>query len=322
MVERTAARPGAVDAAPRDQSRPDAVFKWLTAACSLVVIVIMGGIFFELVRNSGMAIREFGFSFLTSDAWNPGTGEFGAASSVYGTLVSTAIAMVIAVPLSIIIAVYLVEVARPRASRFIGGAIELLAAIPSIIYGMWGLFVFAALMQDHVQPFLGNRLGALPLFQGPPMGIGMLTAGLILALMVLPFITAVTRDVLMMVPPVLKESAHGVGSTMWEAVRFVSLKYGRRGIVGAVFLGFGRALGETMAVTFVIGNSHGISDSLFSAGNTIASSLANEFNEASEPIYLSSLFALALVLFGITLAFQTIAHHWVARMQRLEAGDR
>jgi phosphate transport system permease protein len=302
--------------------RGDWAFRILTAACALAVIVVMGGILIELVRNSSLAIERFGLGFLTSDAWNPGAEEFGAASSVYGTVVSTAIAMLLAVPLSLIIAVYLVEVAHPRVSRVVGGAIELLAAVPSIIYGMWGLFVFAALMQRTVQPALGRWFGALPLFQGPPMGIGMLTAGLILTLMVLPFITAVTRDVLSMVPPVLKESAHGVGATMWEATRHVALKYGRRGIVGAVFLGFGRALGETMAVTFVIGNSHRISSSLFAAGNTIASSLANEFNEASEPIYLSSLFALALVLFALTLLFQTFAHFWVSRMQRQEAGDR
>jgi phosphate transport system permease protein len=282
----------------------------------------MGGILVELLRNSTMSMKEFGFGFLTSAEWNPYAGEFGAASSIFGTVVSTAIAMLLAVPLSLIIAIYLVEVAHPRASRIIGGGIELLAAVPSIIYGMWGLFVFAALMQDHVQPWLGKWFGFMPLFQGPPMGIGMLTAGLILTLMVLPFITAVTRDVLQMVPPVLKESAHGVGATMWEATRHIALKYGRRGIVGAVFLGFGRALGETMAVTFVIGNSHRISPSLFDAGNTIASSLANEFNEASEPLYLSSLFELALVLFAMTLVFQTLAHFWVSRMQKQEAGDR
>jgi phosphate transport system permease protein len=304
------------------QHRADRSFRLLTVACALTVIVLMAGILSELLRNSQLSIREFGFGFLTSDAWNPGVGEFGAASSVYGTLVSTAIAMLLAVPLSLIIAVYLVEVARPRLSRVIGGAIELLAAVPSIIFGMWGLFVFSALMQEHVQPALGKTLGFLPLFQGPPMGIGMLTAGLILTVMVLPFITAVTRDVLLMVPPVLKESAHGVGATMWEATRHVSLRYGRRGIVGAVFLGFGRALGETMAVTFVIGNTHRISASLFAAGNTIASSLANEFNEASEPIYLSSLFELALVLFALTLVFQIAAHFWVTRMQRQEACDR
>jgi phosphate transport system permease protein len=294
----------------------------LTAACALVVIILMGGILTELVTNSAQSMREFGWSFLVRDIWNPGANEFGAASSIYGTVASTAIAMLLAVPLSIIIAIYLVEVAHPRISKLIGGAIELLAAVPSIIYGMWGLFVFAALMQNTIQPALQDSLGFLPLFQGPPMGIGMLTAGLILTLMVLPFITAVTRDVLSMVPPVLKESAHGVGATMWEAVRHISLKYGRRGIIGAVFLGFGRALGETMAVTFVIGNSHRISPSLFAPGNTIASSLANEFNEASDPLYLSSLFQLALVLFGLTLVFQTAAHFWVRRMHRQEAGDR
>ena len=306
----------------KTEHRGDRIFRILTAACAFVVIALMAGIVVELVRNSGLSMRTFGLDFLTSDAWSPGKGEFGALSSVFGTVVSTAIAMVIAVPLSIIIAIYLVEVAPTRLARFVGGAIELLAAVPSIIYGMWGLFVFASLMQNTLQPWLGDNLGFLPLFQGPPMGIGMLTAGLILALMVIPFITAVTRDVLSMVPPVLKESAHGVGATLWEAVRHVSLKYGRRGIVGAVFLGFGRALGETMAVTFVIGNSHKISASLFAAGNTIASSLANEFNEASEPLYLSSLFQLALVLFGLTLVFQVLAHLWVGRMQRLEAGDR
>lgn len=302
--------------------KTDRAFRWMTLVSAIMVVVVMGGILFELLRNSGLAFDTFGFKFLVSDAWNPGAGEFGAASSVYGTLVSTAIAMLLAVPLSLFIAVYLVEVAHPRLSKFVGGAIELLAAVPSIIFGMWGLFVFAPLMQRYVQPALGNTLGFLPLFQGPPMGIGMLTAGLILALMVLPFITAVTRDVLLMVPPVLKESAHGIGATMWEATRGVALRYGRRGIIGAMFLGFGRALGETMAVTFVIGNSHRISASLFAAGNTIASSLANEFNEASEPIYLSSLFELALVLFVLTLAFQLAAHFWVRKMQRSESGDR
>jgi len=304
------------------QHRADITFKLITAFCALAVIVLMGGIFIELLRNSLPSIRTFGLGFLTSDAWNPGASEFGALSSMYGTLVSTGIAMLIAVPLGLIIAIYLVEVAHPAVSRVVGGAVELLAAIPSIIYGMWGLFVFAGVMQDHVQPALGETLGFLPLFQGPPMGIGMLTAGIVLAIMVLPFITAVTRDVLLMVPPVLKESAHGVGSTMWESVRSVSLRYGRRGIIGAVFLGFGRALGETMAVTFVIGNSHRISASLFAAGNTIASSLANEFNEASEPLYLSSLVQLALVLFAITLVFQSVAHVWFGKLQQMETGQR
>ncbi len=304
------------------RDRADLAFKTVTALCAVTVIVLMAGIFSELLRNSLLSIRTFGLGFITSDAWNPGASEFGALSSMYGTLVSTGIAMLIAVPLGLVIAVFLVEVAHPKVSRLVGGAVELLAAIPSIIYGMWGLFVLAAVMQRYVQPALGETLGFLPLFKGPPMGIGMLTAGIVLAIMVLPFITAVTRDVLMMVPPVLKESSHGIGSTMWESVRSVSLRYGRRGIIGAVFLGFGRALGETMAVTFVIGNSHRISASLFAAGNTIASGLANEFNEASEPLYLSSLVELALVLFAITLVFQTVAHLWVGRLQQMETGQR
>jgi len=248
----------------------DLVFKGLTALCALAVVLLMGAILAKLLHTSGLAFAEFGPGFLTSQEWNPGTSQFGALSSVFGTAVSTAIAMLIAVPLSLVIAIFLVEVAHPTVARVVGGAVELLAAVPSIIYGMWGLFVFAALMQRSVQPALGRSLGFLPLFQGPPMGIGMLTAGIVLAIMVLPFITAVSRDVLLMVPPVLKESARGVGATMWEATRKVSLRYGRNGIIGAVFLGFGRAVGETMAVTFVIGNSHRISASLFEAGNTIA----------------------------------------------------
>jgi phosphate transport system permease protein len=306
----------------RAKHRGDAVFRVLTALCALVVVLLMGAILAKLLQNSRLAFSEFGPGFLTSQAWNPGTSQFGALSSVFGTAVSTAIAMVIAVPLSLVIAIFLVEVAHPTVARIIGGAVELLAAVPSIIYGMWGLFVFAALMQRTVQPALGRSLGFLPLFQGPPMGIGVLTAGIVLAIMVLPFITAVSRDVLLMVPPVLRESAHGVGATMWEAARKVSLRYGRNGIIGAVFLGFGRAVGETMAVTFVIGNSHRVSASLFEAGNTIASSLANEFNEASEPLYQSSLVALAVVLFGMTLLFQTIAHVWLSRLGRREGRCR
>ena len=298
--------------------RADWTFRALTALCAILVIVLMGAILARLLGNSRLAFSEFGLGFLSSQEWNPGTSEFGALSSVFGTVVSTAIAMLLAVPLSLVIAVFLVEVAHPAVARIVGGAVELLAAVPSIIYGMWGLFVFATIMQRTVQPALASSLGFLPLFQGPPMGIGMLTAGIVLAIMVLPFTTAVTRDVLLMVPPVLRESAHGVGATMWEATRSVNLRYGRHGIIGAVFLGFGRAVGETMAVTFVIGNSHRISASLFEAGNTIASSLANEFNEASEPLYQSSLVGLAVVLFGITLLFQIVAHVWLARLGRAE----
>jgi len=298
----------------------DLLFRWFAATCAAAIFVVLLGIFLELVANSRLSSLHFGPKFLLSDSWNPVTQEFGALSSVYGTLVSTVIAMVLAVPMSLIIALFLVELAPPWASRLIGGAIELLAAVPSIIYGMWGLFVFAPFMADYVQPMLSHVGGWLPLFAGPPMGIGMLTAGIILALMILPFITAVSRDVFQMVPAVVKESAYGVGATTWEVTRKVSLRYGIRGIIGAAFLGLGRALGETMAVTFVIGNDHTISASLFAAGNSIASTLANEFTEASEPMYLSALIELGLVLFLITVGVQLAAHVWLRRLQRTAGG--
>jgi len=296
--------------------RADPVFRGVTAACAGVVFLLIFAMAAELAWNSRLSLREFGLGFLFSDAWDPVRSDFGALSSIYGTLVSTLIAMVLAVPLALITALFLVELAPPRLSAVVGAGIELLAAIPSIIYGMWGLFVFAPFMADHVQPRLQDTLGFLPLFQGPPMGIGMLTAGIILALMVLPFICAVSRDVFRMVPAVVKESAYGMGATTWEVTRKVTLRYGIRGIVGACFLGLGRAIGETMAVTFVIGNNHRISASLFSAGNSIASTLANEFTEASEPLYLSSLIELGLVLLGITLFIQIIAHFWLRRIRR------
>jgi len=298
----------------------DFLFKWLAASCAAVVFLILLGILWELIANSRLSLLSFGPKFLTSNIWNPVTQEFGALSSLYGTFVSTVIAMILAVPLSLVIALFLVELAPPRASRIIGGAIELLAAVPSIIYGMWGLFIFAPFMADYVQPFLAKVGGWTPLFSGPPMGIGMLTAGIILALMVLPFITAVSRDVFLMVPSIVKESAYGVGATTWEVTRKVTVRYGARGIVGAVFLGLGRAIGETMAVTFVIGNDHTISPSLFAAGNSIASTLANEFTEASEPMYLSSLIELGLVLFLVTVLVQIAAQLWLNRLQRTAGG--
>jgi phosphate transport system permease protein len=271
----------------------------------------MLGFFLELMRNSRLSLKEFGLKFLTSTEWNPVFSQYGALTSIFGTGVSTLIALLIAIPLGLVIALFLVELAPRGVSGFFGGAIELLAAVPSIIYGMWGLFVFAPFMANTVQPLLGKYLGFLPLFQGPPLGIGMLTAGIILAFMILPYISSVTKEVFQMVPAVVKESAYGVGSTTWETTRAVTLRYSLRGIVGAGFLGLGRALGETMAVTFVIGNNHTISTSLFSAGNSIASTLANEFAEAAEPLYLSALIELGLVLFIITLIFQTLAQLWL-----------
>jgi phosphate transport system permease protein len=294
----------------------DTAFRWLTFTCSMLVPLVMLAIGADLITSSLPALKKFGVGFLFSEDWNPVTESFGAASSIFGTLVSTLIAMVIAVPLSLAIALFLVELAPPKVSRTVGTMIELLAAIPSIIYGMWGLFVFAPFMANYVQPLLGKGLGFLPLFQGPPLGIGMLTAGIILAFMVLPFISAITRDVFQLVPAVVKESAFGMGATTWEVTYKVTVPYGLVGIIGAVFLGLGRALGETMAVTFVIGNAHRIATSLFSPGNTIASTLANEFSEATEPMYISSLVALGLVLYLITYLVQVVSQTLLRRMYR------
>lgn len=295
----------------------DFIFKLLTALSASLVFAVMIGIFIALAKNSSLSIKQFGLKFLVSMNWNPVTGEFGALSSIYGTLVSTAIALILAVPLSLVIALFLVELAPLTLSKPVGYAIELLAAIPSIIYGMWGLFVFAPFLSRYVQPALKNTLGFLPLFKGPPMGIGMLTAGIILALMILPFVSSVMREVFQMVPSVVKEAGYGMGATTWEVTSKVTARYGFVGLLGAVFLGLGRAIGETMAVTFVIGNNHGISASLFSASNSIASTLANEFAEASEPLYLSSLMQLGLVLFLITFIVQIIAQLWLKRVRKM-----
>jgi phosphate transport system permease protein len=296
-------------------SQGDTIFRLIAASCAAVLVLLMAGIMLQLIRSSALSLHHFGFGFLVSNAWNPVTEEFGAASSIFGSLVSTALAMIIALPISLFIALFLAELAPPVISKPVGYAVELLAAVPSIIYGMWGLFVFAPFMADHVQPFLGKYLGFLPLFKGPPIGIGMLTAGIILALMILPFISAVMRDVFTMVPTVVKEAGYGIGSSMWEVTRRVTIPYGFSGMIGASFLGLGRALGETMAVTFVIGNKHAFSASLFSAGNTIASTMANEFTEASEPLYLSSLVELGLILFAITLVIQIIAQLWLKQIR-------
>ncbi len=295
----------------------DALFKGLAAACAAVVAAVILGIFIQLLVDSSLSMMRFGPGFLASSDWNPRTEEYGALSSIYGTAMSTLIAMALAVPLALVIALLLVEFTHPVVSRVVGTGIELLAAIPSIIYGMWGLFILAPIMQLRVEPFLASNLGWVPglgrLFSGGTGGLGILTAGVILALMVLPFITAVARDSLAMVPPVVKEAAHGMGSTTWEATRRVSLRWCRKGIVGAIFLGFGRAVGETMAVTFVIGNFNGIPRSPFGAGNTIASKLANEFAEADTPMHTSALMELALVLFVTTFLFQMLAQWWLNR---------
>lgn len=312
-----AAAPEARSPARRAASaRGDRLFRWLTKGCALLVPAIILAIGLDLLLTSYPAMKKFGLGFLVSQEWNPVTQEFGAASSIYGTLVSTLIAMAIALPLSLAIALFLVELAPPRVSRTVGTLIELLAAIPSIIYGMWGLFVFAPVMSTYIQPLLGKYLGFLPLFSGPPLGIGMLSAGIILAIMVLPFISAIARDVFALVPNVVKESAFGMGATTWEVTYKVTIPYGLVGLIGAMFLGLGRALGETMAVTFVIGNAHRISASLFAPGNTIASTLANEFSEATDPLYVSSLVALGLVLYLLTFLVQVVSQAMLRRMYR------
>jgi phosphate transport system permease protein len=282
----------------------DAFFKNLTRFFAFLVFSILAAILISLIYHSQLTLSKFGFGFLFVDEWDPVKEEFGALVPIYGTLVSSAIAMIIGIPVSFGIALFLTELSPNWLKRPLGTAIEMLAAIPSIIYGMWGLFVFAPLFSQYVQPLLIKTLGPLPifgpLFKGPAMGIGMLTAGIILAVMVIPFITAVMRDVFELVPAMFKESAYGLGATTWEVVWKVVLPYTKIGVVGGVMLGLGRALGETMAVTFVIGNSHRLSASLLAPGNSIASSLANEFTEAVGELHSSALIELGLILFLIT----------------------
>ena len=299
-----------------EQRKGDRAFRWITASCAAVVLLLIAGFFVRLVLSCRLSLARFGWRFLVTSDWDAVAGQFGALSSIFGTLVSTAIAMLIAVPLSLVIALFLTELAPPMLRRVTGTAIELLAAVPSIIFGMWGLFVFAPFMAKYVEPALGRSLGFLPLFRGPPMGIGMLTAGIILAFMILPFISSVMRDVFQMVPAVVKESAYGMGATTWEVTRKITVRYGVRGLVGACFLGLGRAVGETMAVTFVIGNNHDMSASLFAAGNSIASTLANEFTEAGGDLYPSALVELGLILFLVSFVLQVLAHLWLKSLTR------
>jgi phosphate transport system permease protein len=296
----------------------DIGFRLLTRGSAILVLIILGGIIVSLIHGSWPALRTFGFSFLVDESWNPVTEKFGAIAPIYGTIVTSLIAMLIAVPVGLFIALFLTELCPMWLRRPIGIAIELLAGIPSIIYGIWGLFVFAPFLQQYVQPFLINTLGNIPgiggLFAGPPYGIGVLTAGLILAIMVLPFITSISRDVFEAVPPVLKEAAYGLGCTTWEVARFVVLPFTRVGVIGGVMLGLGRALGETMAVTFVIGNAHRISGSILAPGTTISATIANEFTEAVGDLYTSSLIALGLILFVITFIVLAFARLMLMRL--------
>lgn len=283
----------------------DAVFFNLTRAFALFTLITLAGIIISLFVSAWPSIQKFGLPFLWTSEWNPPMERFGALIPIYGTLVTSAIALIIAVPVSFGIALFLTELSPLWLRRPLGTAIELLAAIPSIVYGMWGLLVFSPLFGQYVQPLLAGSLGKLPvigaLFSGPPIGIGLLCAGIILAIMIIPFIASVMRDVFEVTPTLLKESAFGLGATTWEVVWNVVLPYTKVGVVGGIMLGLGRALGETMAVTFVIGNTNFLNDiSLFSPGNSITSALANEFQEASSGLHSAALIELGLILFLIT----------------------
>ncbi len=299
----------------------DLAFKAIALGSAALVILLMVGFFIQLLIHSEPAIAKFGLKFIWTDEWDPVRQEFGAASAIYGTLVTTVIAMAIAIPTSFLIAMFLVELAHPTVGKIIGQAIDLLAAVPSIIYGMWGLFVFIPFMQTAVQPFLAEtlHLNALPFFKGPPMGFGLLTSGIVLAFMVLPFVSAVMRDVFKMVPSVVKESAYGTGATTWEVTLDVTMRYGMQGLLGAIFLGLGRAIGETMAVLFIIGNTPEVSASLFSSGTTISAILANKFGEA-EGLYKSVLFELGLILLVITFGIQIVAQYWLNKVRKSAGG--
>ena len=316
-------------AAQRSRSRQalrsaaaDVLFRNVTRVAALLVLALVIAILVVLVVQAWPAFHRFGWHFFSGREWDPAHATFSALTSIFGTLVTSAIAMVIAVPVSFGIALFITELAPAWLRAPVSTAVELLAAIPSIIYGMWGLFVFAPLFGEYVQPWIIEHIGSWPwvgaLFQGPPMGIGIFTAGLILAIMVIPFISSVMRDVFSLVPTVLKESAYGVGCTTWEVVWRVVLPYTRVGVMGGIMLGLGRALGETMAVTFVIGNSHTLGASLFNAGNTISSTLANEFTEAVGQTYTSSLIALGLILFLITFVVLALAKLLLLRMAARE----
>ncbi len=298
----------------------DKLFGHLTLVTAVLVLVILSGVILSLIIGALPALQAFGLDFLISDRWNPVTEKFGAFAAIYGTLVTALIAMLMAVPLGLLIALFLTELCPMWLRRPIGIAIELLAGIPSIIYGIWGLFVFAPFLQRTMQPFLIDTFDNVPvlstLFEGPPYGIGMLTAGMILAIMVLPFITSITRDVFEAVPPVLKEAAYGIGCTTYEVVRHVALPYARTGVIGGVMLALGRALGETMAVTFVIGNAHHISMSILAPATTISATIANEFTEAVGDLYTSALIALGLILFAITFIVLAAARLLLMRLDR------
>ena len=314
------------DSLPRDRSGAlgrlkiwDAGFRYMTFGAALVVLLLLLGVAISLFIGAVPAFRHFGLDFFITDSWSPPKERFGAAAAIYGTLTTSIIAMLIGVPVGLGIAVFLTELCPPALRRPIGIAIELLAGIPSIIYGIWGVYYFKPFMQAYVEPFIIGTLGEIPgigaLFAGPPLGYGVLTAGLVLAVMILPFVTSISRDVFETVPSVLKEAAYGVGATTFEVVGSIVIPYTRVGVVGGVMLALGRALGETMAVTFVIGNATRISTSILSQGTTISAMIANQFADADPGLFTSSLLALGFILFIITFVVLALARWMLSRLE-------
>ena len=302
----------------------DRNFRRIAFSCALVILAMFAGILWALIAGAWPAISAFGLPFIWTEIWNPVTQRFGGLAPIAGTLVTSFLAMLVAVPVGIGIAIFLTELCPRPLQRPIGIAVELLAGIPSIIYGIWGLFVLAPFLQQYVMPGVIAAFADIPvlssLFAGPPYGIGVFTAALILSIMTIPFISAITRDVFETVPPVLKEATYGLGATIWEVQSKVVLPYARSGVVGGVMLALGRALGETMAVTFVIGNSHRVSSSLFAPGTTISASIANEFTEAVGDLYLPALVELGLLLFIVTFLVLATAQYMLYQLERRAGG--
>ena len=300
----------------------DRLFGWVMAGCAALVLLLLAGVAGGTLVGGWPALKMFGLGFFVHSAWDVNAVQFGALVPIYGTLVTSLIAMLIAVPVSFGIALFLTEVSPPWLRTPLASALELLAGIPSIIYGMWGLFVLGPYLGENVYPWINDHLGNLPvlgpLFQGPPLGIGLLTAGLVLAIMVIPFISSVMREVFLTVPARLKESAYALGSTTWEVAWDIVLPYTKSAVIGGIFLGLGRALGETMAVTFVIGNAYDLSASLLNPGTSISATIANEFGEAVDPVHKSSLLALGFVLFVLTFMVLAAAKYLLMRLQRRE----
>jgi phosphate transport system permease protein len=303
----------------RREARSEQLFRFMTLAAAMLVLALLASVIIALLYGGWPALKTFRFGFLTSSVWNPVTDRFGALAALYGTVITSLLAMLLAVPLAFGIAIFLTETCPMWLRNPISTAIELLAAVPSIVFGIWGLFVLAPVLQHTVQPWLIDTLGDLPLigtlFRGPPYGIGLLTAGFVLAVMVLPFITSVMREVFLSTPSSLKEAAYGLGATQWEVLWDVVLPNARVGVAGGIMLGLGRALGETMAVTFVVGNAHRISGSLLAPGTTISASIANEFTEAVGKLYTSSLIALGLLLFVLTFIIIAAARLLLLRLE-------